>query len=82
MISHAARHKTIQSEFVPIRYKIGGAPYRLPKFNSSQRTSYKDYYDPELQQMGLDHYEKDFDLWGYDRNYNPGFLFHLFEKTI
>jgi len=32
--------------------------------------------------MVPDHYEKDFDLLGYDRNYNPGLLFHLFEKTI
>lgn len=32
--------------------------------------------------MVLDHFEKDFDLLGYDSNYNPGLLFHLFEKTI
>lgn len=82
MISHAARYKTVQSEFLPIRYKIGGAPYLLPKANGSQRTSYKDCCDPELQQMVLDHFEKDFDLLGYDSNYNSGLLFHLFEKTI
>ena len=67
MISHAARYETSQSEFGSIRSKSGGAPYLLPKANGSQRTSYKDCCDPELQQMVLDHYEKDFDLLGYDK---------------
>lgn len=67
MVSHVARYEAIQREFDAIRRKIGGAPYLLPKINSSQRTFYKDYYDDELQQMVLDHYKKDFDLLGYDR---------------
>lgn len=67
MISHVARYEAIQSEFNSIRSKLGGAPYPLPKINSSQRIVYKDYYDEELQQMVLDHYQKDFDLFGYDK---------------
>jgi hypothetical protein len=67
MVSYVARYEAIQSEFDAIRCKIGGAPYLLPKINSSQRTFYRDYYDEELQQMVLDYYKKDFDLLGYDR---------------
>jgi len=63
-VDFVGRFETLDKDYAIIANKLGIKPV-LPKVNSSNKLSYRDYYTPELVTIVSDVYRQDIDLFEY-----------------
>ncbi|MCB1776782.1 MAG: sulfotransferase family 2 domain-containing protein [Candidatus Competibacteraceae bacterium] len=66
MLDFLARHEQLQGDYTQICARLGIRATTLPRVNRSIHGPYIDYYDKELRMAVFNHYQRDFELFGYD----------------
>lgn len=70
IVDYIGRFENIRNDFAEICKRLG-VKAELPHSNKSDRSSYAQYFDPELQEIAYQFYQRDFEILGYPREINP-----------
>jgi hypothetical protein len=65
VVSYVGRFESLQRDFDEICTRLGLVKKKLPSVRKSERTGYRDYYEPQTRQIVANWFEKDLDAFGY-----------------
>jgi|TARA_Y100000780_G_C13692535_1_gene420135 hypothetical protein len=68
VVDYLGYFENISEDYNNLRYKLGGA--KLGKANPSNRNAFTEYYTKEMADKVFTHYNKDFELFNYEKDIN------------
>tara|TARA_Y100000591_G_C21743897_1_gene650850 strand:- start:449 stop:1084 length:636 start_codon:yes stop_codon:yes gene_type:complete len=69
LIDYLGKFENLANEINHVASKNGLHVAEVKKLGASKRTDFRDYYDNETKELIKKHFEKDFELFGYDFNF-------------
>ena len=66
IVDFVGRYENLQEDFQKVCAKLGITEEVLPHLNRSDRRDYREYYNQRTENLILEHFQEDIEMFGYD----------------